>query len=134
MRLDDAVAFGVEGDDADGRPVSGVARPAGRVKFASPGVERMSGSQYREIVACMTLSRTDVTNTTVTMINVVPVHEASCPGARLFEIGKALGGELRPVLGGAKQRFGVRVVVADTGSQPTPALSPSSSALVQPPT
>ena len=69
----------------------------------------MSGSQNRVIVPGMSLSRTDVTNTAVAMINVVPTHEACRPGAGLVEIGKALGGELWPILGGAKQRLGIRV-------------------------
>lgn len=47
------------------------------------------------------------------MIKVVPAHEAGGPRAGLVEVGKALGGEFRPVLGGTKQRLGVRVVVAD---------------------
>jgi len=53
MRFYDAVAFGVERDGADWRPVSGVARPAGRIEFASAAVEPVSGSQYRQIVLGM---------------------------------------------------------------------------------
>ena len=73
----------------------------------------MSGSQDRLIVPGVALSRTDITNAAVTMIEVVPMHETSRPGTRLIEIGEALGGELGPILGGTKQRLGVGVVVAD---------------------
>ena len=111
MGLYDGVTFWIERHGADGRPVSRVARPARRVEFASPEIQGMSGSQNRMIVPCVTLGRADVTNSAVTMINVVPLREASRPGAGLIELGKALGGEFRPVLGGTKQRFGVGVVV-----------------------
>jgi len=49
MRLDDAVTFGVERDGADGRPVSGIARPARRVEFAGLEVQRMPRGQNRGI-------------------------------------------------------------------------------------
>ena len=38
MRLDDAVAFGVERDGADGRPVPGVARPARRTSHGASSI------------------------------------------------------------------------------------------------
>ncbi len=38
-------------------------------------------------------------------------------GTSLVEVGKALGGELRPVLGRTEQRLGVSVVVAHAGSR-----------------
>ncbi len=49
MRLDDAVAFGVERHGTDGRPVAGAARPARRVSFARPAVQRLSGRPARLI-------------------------------------------------------------------------------------
>ena len=107
MRLYDEIAFGIERDGTDGGPVASVARPARRVEFASPAVQGVSGSQNCVIVPGMALSRTDVTNAAVTMINVapqedllrgVPMHKAGRPGAGLVEVGKALGGELGPVL------------------------------------
>lgn len=113
MRLDDAVALGVERDGADGRPVPRGAGPARRVEFASPAIQGKSGGQNVEIVVGVALRRTDATNADVPMIDVLPMHEGGCPGARLAEFGKSLRGELGTILGGAKQRFGIRVVVAD---------------------
>ncbi len=126
MRLYDGVAFWVERHGTDGRPVACVTRPACRIKFASSAVQRMPGSQDRVIVPCMALSRTDVTNTAVTMVNVVPMHETGCPGAGAVEVGEPLGGELRPVLGRAKQRFRISVVVAHAGSRVRGLDSPAS--------
>ena len=64
----------------------------------------MTGCQDRMILPGMTLSRTDITNAAVTMIEVVPTYEAGGPRAGLVEIGKALlGGKLGPVLRRAKQ-------------------------------
>ena len=113
MRLDDGVAFGVKRHGTDGRPVASIARPASRVEFASPAVQRVSGSQNRVIAPCMALRRADVTDAAVTMINVVPMHEAVRSGPRLIEVGESLGGELRPVLGGAEQRLRIGVVITD---------------------
>ncbi len=113
MRLYDGVSFGIEGDSTDRRPVSSIARPARRVAFASLQIQDMSRSENRVIVACVALSRADVPNTAVTMIEVVPVGEASHPNTRFVEIGEPLGGELGPVLGGTKQRLGIGIVVAD---------------------
>lgn len=112
MGFYDGVAFWIERHGAARRPVSRVTRPARRVEFASPEIQGMSGSQHRMIVPCVSLGRADVTNSAVTMIDVVALREASRPGAGLIELGKALGGEFRPLLGGTKQRFCVGVVVA----------------------
>ncbi len=49
----------------------------------------------------------------MTVIDVVPTHEFSSPGPGVIQAGEALDGEFRPVLGGAEQRFGIGVVVAD---------------------
>ena len=65
----------------------------------------------------MTLSGADVTNAAVPMLDVVPIHEASGPGASVIEVGKAFGRKLRAVLGGAKQRFRISIVIADPGSR-----------------
>ena len=113
---DDAVAFGIKRHAADGRPVAGVAGPTRGVEFASLGVQGMSGSQDCVIAPFMALSRTDITNTTMTMIKVAPTHVAGRLGAGAVEVGKAPGGELGPVLGRAKQRLGVGVVVAHARS------------------
>ncbi len=114
MRLDDAVAFGVESHGADGRPVASLAGPARWVSFTGLGVQRMSGGQNRVIVACVSLGRADVANAAVAMLEVVPTHKAGRPGTGRVKISEALGGELGPVLGRAKQRLGIGVVVADT--------------------
>ena len=113
MRVDDAVAFRIERYGADWRPVARVAGPTCRVEFAGLGVKRVSRCQYRPLLTGMTLGRTDVTNAAVAMIDVVPMDECRSPGARLVEVGEALDGKLGAVLGGAKQRFGIGVVIAD---------------------
>ena len=69
------------------------------------------------ILAGMALSRADVTNATVPMLDVVPMHKVMCPSASVVEFGKALGRKFRAVFGGAKQRLRVSVVIADPGSR-----------------
>ena len=51
----------------------------------------MPGRQNRVIVPGVALSRADITNAAVTMIEVVPMDEGGGPSARLLHIGKALG-------------------------------------------
>ncbi len=51
------------------------------------------------------------------MLDVVPMYEAVRPGASVVEFGKAFGRKLATVLGGAKQRFRVSVVIASPGSK-----------------
>ena len=109
MRLYDGVTFGIERDGADGSPVSRVSGPARRVAFASLEVQGVSRSQNREIVTGVALSWADIANAAVTMIEVVPMDEASRPSARLVEVAKALGGKLGAILGGTKQRLGIGV-------------------------
>lgn len=46
------------------------------------------------IVAGVALIWADVTNAAETVIDIVPMDEISGPGARLVEVGKALGWEL----------------------------------------
>ena len=95
MRLDDGVAFGVERHRADGRPVAGGTRPARQVEFASPAVQVMSGSKNHVIVPGIALRRADVSNAVMTMIEVVPTHEAGRPGPRAVEAGDALSIEVQ---------------------------------------
>src|SRR3990167_4221132 len=99
MHLDDGVAFGVEGHGADGRPVARGARPTSGVERASARVQRMPRSQDRLIFTVMALSRADVADAAVTMVVVVPTHEAGGPGPGLIAIAEALGGGLRTGLG-----------------------------------
>ena len=100
MGLDDGVAFGVKGNSADRRPVTRVTRPARRVALACLEIQVMPGSQDRVIVACVALSGADVTNSAVTVVEVIPAHEIGGPRAGLFEVHKALSRKLRSILGG----------------------------------
>ena len=54
------VAFRVEGDGADVRPVAGVAGPARRVTLLGLEVERVPSHQDRPVIAGMALLRNDV--------------------------------------------------------------------------
>ena len=111
--LDHCVAFGIERDDGDRIPVSGVPRPAPRVFCPCALVERIASLQDGVIFTGMSLRRTDVADGTVTVIVVVPLHERACPFSRLFEVCEAFRRELRSVLRGAEQRFHEGVVVTD---------------------
>ncbi len=73
----------------------------------------MSSRQNCVIFAGMTLSRTDVTNAAMSMLDVVPTYETDRPSASVVEIGKPFDRKLWPILGGAKQRLRVSVVVAN---------------------
>ena len=115
MGVDDGVAFRVEGDGVERRPVARVARPSCRVRLPCSAVQRMTGIEDVLVLADVALRRADVTDAAVTMLDVVPMHEAGRPGACGVEIGEAPGRELRPVLGRSEQRLGIGVVVAHPG-------------------
>ena len=51
------------------------------------------------------------------MIHVLPVYEVGGPSTRSLKADEAPGGELRAVLGCAKQRLRVGVVIAHPGSE-----------------
>ena len=91
MRLDDAVAFGVERHGADVRPVARVARPSCRVERASLEVQRVTSRQDGAIVAGMALRRADAADAAVSMLDVVPINEADGPCARRVQVGESLG-------------------------------------------
>ena len=110
---DHFVELGIEGDYAYVRPVACLARPARRVALPGLGVERMPSRQDGLVITGVTLLRADVADAAVAMIDVVPTHEFSRPGPGLVQAGEALGRELGPVFGGAEQRLGIGVVVAD---------------------
>src|SRR3954465_2615176 len=110
----DAVALGIEGDGADRGPVAGRAAPAPRIGLARLLVQGMAGGEDGAVSAGMALRRGDVADAAVMMV-VVPEHEGSGPLPRFGEVGKAPARELRAVLGGAEQRFGVGIIVADPG-------------------
>ena len=112
-RLDHCVAFGIERDDGDGIPVSGVPCPAQRGLRRCLQVERIASLQDVPVLSGMSLRRTDVADGTVAIVMVVPLHERTCPFSRLIEIREALRRELWPVLCGAEQRFDEGVVVTD---------------------
>ena len=76
-------------------------------------VEGMTGGQDGDVFSGMAQSRAHITDATVGMVMVIPMDEGSRPGACGFQIGKAPFRELRPVFGGAKERFHEGVVVAD---------------------
>ena len=69
-----------------------------RVQFARRGVQGMSSRQNRVIFAGRALSRADVANTAVPMIDVVPPHETDRPSASVVDVGKPFDRKLRPIL------------------------------------
>ena len=71
--------------------------------LACLGVQRVASGQDGVILACVTLSWTDVLDAAVTVFVVVPVHEFGCPDSGLVELREALSRELRAVLGGSEQ-------------------------------
>ena len=112
-RLDHCVALGIERDDGDRIPVSGVPRPAPRAFCPCALVEHIASLQDDPVLSGMSLRRADVADATVPVIVVVPLHEGARPCSRLFGIREALRRELRSELRGAEQRFHEGVVVTD---------------------
>jgi hypothetical protein len=82
-RLDHGGAFGIERDEGDRIPVSGVPRPVPRVACPGGEVKRVAGFQHRAILTGMSLSRADVADAAVAMIVVVPTHGGTRPGLAL---------------------------------------------------
>ena len=103
----------VEGDGCDRRPVAGWSAPAPRVALARPLIQGVARGEHGPVLAGVALSRRDVADAAVAVLVVVPVHEPPRPASRRVEVCKPLGRELGPVFGGAEQRLGKRVVVAD---------------------
>src|SRR5215207_10341204 len=108
-----AVALGVEGDGADRGPVAGRPAPAARMALARLLVQGMAGGEGGAVLAGMALRRGDIADAAVPVLVVVPVHEGGRPLPRLGQVGKTRGGEVGAVLGGAEQRLGIGIVVAD---------------------
>ena len=73
----------------------------------------MTSVQAGVVVPGMSLRRADIADAGVTVLEVVPMHEAVSPGVSRLKGSKALGGKLRAVLGSARQRLGIGVVIAD---------------------
>src|SRR5271166_4220646 len=86
-RLDDSVAFRVEGHHGDRRPVAGLSTPAPRVALPRPLIDRMAGGEQGAILASMTLPRGNVADAAVPVLVVVPVHEARGPLPGGAEVG-----------------------------------------------
>ena len=63
----------------------------------------MPGCQNGSVLPRMTLRRTDIANSAVPMVMIVPMREVCRPVPGLIQADKALGRELGAVLGGAKQ-------------------------------
>ena len=103
--VDHLFAFGIEAHHVDEQSVSGSARPARWVALLGLKVQRVPCRQDGLILAGVTLLRADVADAAVTVINVVPAHEFSGPGAGCVQRFKALHRELRAVLGRAEQRL-----------------------------
>lgn len=104
-RPDHGVALGIEGDDGDRTPVSGVPRPAARGSCPRMLIEGMASLQDGVVLAGMSLCRADVADATVPVIVVVPTDEPARPLAGVLDIREALCRELRPVLRRAEQRL-----------------------------
>ena len=88
-----------------------MAAPARRVGLSSGSVELIASSQNGEVLPGVALLRGDVSEATVEVLGVVPADEVVGPEASVFEGAEAASGELRAILGGAKERLGVRIVV-----------------------
>src|SRR3954469_13294694 len=106
------VSLRIESDDGDRRPVAGWSAPAPWVARPRLLIERVARREHEPVLAGMALGRTDVADAAVSMLVVVPVHEPPRPVSGGLQVGEALGRELGPVFGGAKQRLGERIVVA----------------------
>ena len=112
-RPDYCVALGIEGDDGDRVPVSGVPRRAPRGSRPCLLVERMASLQDGAVLTGMPVCRADVADATVAVIVVVPTDERTRPRAGLLEVREALHRELWSVLRRAEHRLDEGVVIAD---------------------
>ena len=69
------------------------------------------GRQDGVVFARMALSGGNIADATVAMLAIVPTHKVMAPGARRFQIGKAMRREFRAVFGNLEQRFNEGVIV-----------------------
>ena len=76
-------------------------------------VQPVTSVQAGVVVPGMSLRRADIADAAVTVLEVVPTHEAVCPDMSRLKGSKAFGGKLRAVLGSARQKLGICVVIAD---------------------
>ena len=71
--VDDGIALGIERDGPGRRPVTRLARPAGRMTLAGGLVELVPRGEDCDVFTSMSLSRRDVADAAVSMLVVVPV-------------------------------------------------------------
>lgn len=90
--------------------------PAFRMGLPGTLVGSLSQGEDLLCLATVTLSRCHIPQGAVTVLVVVPVLEVMHPLVRLFKRGEALRGEAGALLQRAEERFGVGVVVADSGA------------------
>src|ERR1700733_4344378 len=111
-RLDQCITLGIEGDGGDRCPVAGLPAPPSWVVFPRSLIDRMPRLEQRAILPSMALCRGNIADAAVAVLMVVPLHKTRRPLPRGVEVGKPFGRKLRPILHGAKQRFGKGVVIA----------------------
>jgi len=107
------VALGVEADVADRRPVADLARPPGGVGGAGFGIEVGTPSEEFALLSGVPGVRCDEPDRAMAVLGVVPADETGDPALRVVLAGEPRCRPVRPVLAGAEQGFGERVVVAD---------------------
>jgi hypothetical protein len=76
---DDSVAFWIECDGGDRRPVAGLPTPAPRVAFPRPLGDRVASGERGSVLTGMTLCRSNIADPAVRVLVVVPPHEAHRP-------------------------------------------------------
>ena len=74
----------------------------------------MPSSNNLVVLAGMPLVWADVADSSVQMLDVVPMHELAGPVSGLIEIFEPMSRKLRPVLGGSECQFCNSVVVTHT--------------------
>jgi len=92
----------VEGDGADRRSVSGVAGPAPWIGGLRCEVQVMPGSKNFVLLADMPLFWTDLENSAVQVLDVVPAHEFAGTVSGLIQIFESTLDILRSALGGSE--------------------------------
>ena len=71
------LAFWIERDGADGRPVSRMTRPAGGVAQARLEVDLVARGEDVFVLQGMPLGRRDIAQTAVTVLEVVPAYKVT---------------------------------------------------------
>ena len=81
--------------------------------MARPFVEFVAVPEQRTVVTGMALRRGHVFDAAVPVDVIVPFNKACRPIPRRIEFREAFDREFRPVFGGAEQRLGIGIIVAD---------------------